>query len=51
MDNMKPGVVVALLILTVVAALGIAWLMSGGDVQCMFSKDPALCASVKEVGR
>lgn len=31
--------------------LGINLLIAGGNVQCMFSSDPALCAQVAEVGR
>lgn len=33
------------------ALLGVTCLIAGGDVRCMFSADPALCATVGEVGR
>lgn len=33
------------------AVLGASYLIAGGNVRCMFSADPALCAAVGEVGR
>lgn len=42
------GVLMVVVILAI--ALGINWLVAGGNVRCMFSQDPALCATVGEVG-
>lgn len=45
--------VVAVLISVIIAAivLGIRLLIAGGDWGCAFSADPALCISVKGLGR
>ncbi len=45
--------VVAVLIFIAIAAiaLGIRLLVAGGDWGCVFSADPALCVSVKGLGR
>lgn len=44
-----PGVFVVLALLA--ASFGISWWVTGGNVRCIFSDDPALCATVSEVGR
>lgn len=33
------------------AVLGIRLLIADGETRCVFSEDPALCATVAEVGR
>lgn len=42
------GVVVVIALLA--AAFGVSWWVTGGNVRCIFSDDPALCAAVSEVG-
>lgn len=41
---------IVLLAVLVVAGFVIAWFITGGDVRCMFADDPALCATLRDVG-
>lgn len=45
--------IVTILVFVIIAAiaLGIRLLIAGGDWGCAFSADPALCVSVKGLGR
>lgn len=44
-------VAVLFFVVAVAGVLGIRLLITGGDWRCVFSEDPALCATVGEVGR
>lgn len=50
-EDIGMKIITGLAILVLLAGvLGIRLMIAGGDVGCVFSQDPAICAAVKSVG-
>ncbi len=50
-DRLTLGLAALLVIVVLVIVVVVRLAITGGDVACLFSDDPALCAAVKGLGR
>lgn len=48
-DNNAGYIIVGIIVL--IGAVITAWFITGGDVRCMLAEDPAMCATLRDVGK